>query len=773
MKIIKNILSVLASAALMLALVSADAGAVEFEGDGTPESPLLIGTVEQLLAFGERVTGGETGLCAELTDDLTVDDWTAICPPAPGSNIWEGDSPYPYAGVFDGQGQKLTLSKNDGTKPFIALFHTVGPSGVVRNLNLDVTFTGDSYVAGVAGKNYGTIERVTVDGVITVTYASPAGGIAGFSAQKAVDGVMTGGKILHCLNRAEVNGTGNYLGGVVGSFMGEMRYCGNTGTVTSTGFLGGLLMMGPTSGQSLFKVSDCYNAGTVTTTDGSSLLNSSFAGLLGGTDHSVKNWPDYKISNVFSYGSVVGNNDTSNTEGRYNKIISGILDNDYTDGHVGMNYANTYYLDSLTGRLFGKGDFTGASLTGYLVIMGKSAAEFASAEMAVLLNNGRTGAGAPWEYIAGAPYPTIKPIGNKAALEAAIAETAIESLNEEDYNPSRWRALTSALAEAEALAGGEFVKQDEIDAALANLAAALDSLVPSDVGGVPAQKPGIVAEEDIPLNIIKTIRKIQEELEEVSAEKKVELGTPEPITRESLLADPATANRLNRLSILSDADVGMATAAVFSESGALAANTGGDGAAPAAVYDDESGVLVANTEALLEANTGEDAVEIGSALIPLPIVSDDVSEKQAILVTTLSVPLGAFADGFNAVGDAVLLKLKRDWNGDRSVTALRRVSSLSEIDNGLYAITDGYGEVIPGYKAIEKDGVYLFVVGIGDDSDLDWDTNDCVVVDPLYTALGSGGDSSSGGGGCSAGLSGAFAILAALAAAYGIKRRDR
>jgi Synergist-CTERM protein sorting domain-containing protein len=42
------------------------------------------------------------------------------------------------------------------------------------------------------------------------------------------------------------------------------------------------------------------------------------------------------------------------------------------------------------------------------VIKSKTAEEFASPEMAALLNNGRTGADAPWEYIEGNPYPTLK-----------------------------------------------------------------------------------------------------------------------------------------------------------------------------------------------------------------------------------------------------------------------------------------------------------------------------------------------------------------------------
>jgi hypothetical protein len=42
------------------------------------------------------------------------------------------------------------------------------------------------------------------------------------------------------------------------------------------------------------------------------------------------------------------------------------------------------------------------------VIKSKTSGEFATAELATALNNGRTGNAAPWEYIANAAYPTLK-----------------------------------------------------------------------------------------------------------------------------------------------------------------------------------------------------------------------------------------------------------------------------------------------------------------------------------------------------------------------------
>jgi hypothetical protein len=115
----------------------------------------------------------------------------------------------------------------------------------------------------------------------------------------------------------------------------------------------------------------------------------------------------FKISNVFSYGK---------SESQSNKvIIAGFASGEYTEYHVFFNFSNTYYSyrEGMKGRLFaatqpnGEDGF-GAGTMVTDVIKPKTDAEFATSEMAALLNNGRTGDDAPWEYVAGADYPTFK-----------------------------------------------------------------------------------------------------------------------------------------------------------------------------------------------------------------------------------------------------------------------------------------------------------------------------------------------------------------------------
>jgi hypothetical protein len=240
MKSLRKILPALLAAAMVFALVSA---AAAMDGLGTPESPLRIVTEADMLEFASRVTNDlETTLCAELTADLTFADWTAI---GKAGDKAADDSPNPYIGVFNGNGRKLTLTRGV-TIANGAFFHTIGSAGVVKNLNLHATFSGTRNIAGVAARNYGTIEYVTVEEGSSIVASSPesyAGGIAGLSGCKVENGVVIPGRILHCVNRANVTGN-QYVGGIAGSFLGEMRYCGNEGTIAGNNAFGGLMAVG-------------------------------------------------------------------------------------------------------------------------------------------------------------------------------------------------------------------------------------------------------------------------------------------------------------------------------------------------------------------------------------------------------------------------------------------------------------------------------------------------------------------------------------------------
>jgi hypothetical protein len=109
---------------------------------------------------------------------------------------------------------------------------------------------------------------------------------------------------------------------------------------------------------------------------------------------------------------------------------------DFNPYDITQIFANTYYRRSIGGQLFVPDNLNGSDGLGTSlvksVIKGKTEAEFASAEMADLLNNGRTGADAPWEYVAGNLYPTLKKPGDGTDPDNAGSGTGTGGVSDDD-----------------------------------------------------------------------------------------------------------------------------------------------------------------------------------------------------------------------------------------------------------------------------------------------------------------------------------------------------
>jgi hypothetical protein len=510
MKKIKSALCAMFVTVMMLTLYAAGAAAVEFEGgDGTLNSPLQIRTEEQLLAFAARVTAAENGdeaLCAVLTGNITVtSDWTAI-----GQNPGTyADSESPYVGTFDGAGHTIGLVNNTSTGNntgdlYVALFHTIGTDGTVKNLNLDVDFSAQQYLAGVAVRNYGTIDYVTVDGGITVSALSGyAAGIAVYNGTKTEGDTIVPGKILHCVNKADIHTIRTFtsgalsgqergvqqVGGICADFFGEMKYCANLGDIViasnNSGPSGGGLFsirsgITLSTPVDLITVSDCYNAGTMTVV-AQALPSDSHGGLFGvWPTQYLLSWVEQdaiKISNTFNYGLVIGGG-----------IIIGFGDYaGFNDSHTMAVFSNIYYLPESGSKLFGASTSKGADGYGTelvkTTIKGKTTEEFKTQDLADDLNAGRKGAEAPWEYINGNDYPTLK-------FERADYDPDADNANVVDKETAE--TISGLVAEAGLGADKEYVMaetfiaadNDTLPATLTDVLT--EALTDSDSGAVDA-----------------------------------------------------------------------------------------------------------------------------------------------------------------------------------------------------------------------------------------------------------------------------------------------
>ena len=180
--------------------------------------------------------------------------------------------------MFDGQGQtiaNLTIAPNDSTTHNVGLFGVIGPSGVVRNLNLtNVSVTanpGDAFqtVGTLAGTNQGTVSGVIATGGVD------GGTVAGVTMGGLV-GSNSGTILLSAALGNIQAGDGSIVGGLVATNQGRITdsSAGGAVSVGSNGTAGGLAAVN--SGT----ITNAFATGNVTGAAGTG-GNTTLGGLVG------------------------------------------------------------------------------------------------------------------------------------------------------------------------------------------------------------------------------------------------------------------------------------------------------------------------------------------------------------------------------------------------------------------------------------------------------------------------------------------------------------
>ena len=221
--------------------------------------------------------------------DLKGIDWTPI----------GKDYNHQYTGTFDGGGHTITGLTVTGSDQYAGLFGRIGTGGKVMNVTLEnVQITSDnssSYVGGVAGYSYGTIEYCSVSGSVSGTVfaggvvgSQLGGSITGCSSSATVMGVTiaggiagdanSGASLTGCYATGSVSVANNtitaaYAGGVVGFNGGStLTACYATGSVSGSGSGSGsgtIYVGGVTGSNAEGTLTACYHAnGTVSGPDG-------------------------------------------------------------------------------------------------------------------------------------------------------------------------------------------------------------------------------------------------------------------------------------------------------------------------------------------------------------------------------------------------------------------------------------------------------------------------------------------------------------------------
>ena len=364
-------------------------------GDGTAENPYQISSAAELYWFAELVNGSltdgtpqNTAACAKLTADITVNSNLLS-----SLNIWDGEvwnsetftswtpigkNGNEYIGTFDGDGKTVSgLFLNDSNADYVGLFGLIGSGGKVKNVGVvDSYFKARYRVGGLCGENnYGTISNCYNTGTVSCKVSTDLEVYIG-----GVCGINFCGTITNCHNTGAVSGEyqGNdytmmvFAGGVCGESMdGTIVNCYNTGTVNGKTTISLVILVGGVCAYSdgSIVISNCYNTGNV---KGESAREDGYV-KVGGVCASN----GASISNCYSTGTVEG------IAPEYGTVLSGGL-----FGETGGNISNCYYnSDMFTGGAFGEEYKYGTATN----VDGKTTAQFASGEVAYLLNGSKSG----------------------------------------------------------------------------------------------------------------------------------------------------------------------------------------------------------------------------------------------------------------------------------------------------------------------------------------------------------------------------------------------
>ena len=304
MKLIKNrgIASVTAfSLALALTVTSvlgsslgtltARAAGGTLSGSGTVEDPYIIEDADDLWTFANMLRGSTSHLsdCAKIADGVTMIDVS--------DEMWQGipsnmTMPDGYRGTFDGNGAtiKLTMAISGGYQ--VGFFNTLDAGGVIKNVTIDGTVSGNYDVGGVCGRNGGTIidcnnkadvsgknDRVggiagsCMDGGKLIAFktmsnsgqieaGSRVGGIVGYCSKASIEG---DGELL---NTGMVHSRDVYAGGIIGKAETKtsVKIAGaakNTADINGPGYAGGIIGQMTSSDLLQIQAGSILNAGNI------------------------------------------------------------------------------------------------------------------------------------------------------------------------------------------------------------------------------------------------------------------------------------------------------------------------------------------------------------------------------------------------------------------------------------------------------------------------------------------------------------------------------
>ncbi len=295
-----------------------------FPGEGTEESPFLIGTAERLAKLAELVNAGNTSYNAkyyQLIADIDLSNYGASNTDFNSGKGWVpiGNNINKFMGSFDGNGKTITrLYIDDIGRDYVGLFGYIKENAAaIHNLTVkDASIDAGGSTGGIVGRAEGgaRINHCSVNG--TVTGSGNIGGVVGFLHEASMD---------QC--GADVAVSGSTIGGVVGKVekSSSVTNCYAIGSITDKGgnydlysYMGVGGVAGSVNGGST--VENCYSTGGINSTSTGSVYVAGVVGYVSGS--TVKNCAALNTSISGSYNAFL-----VRVGGCSNKLSSTFSDN--------------------------------------------------------------------------------------------------------------------------------------------------------------------------------------------------------------------------------------------------------------------------------------------------------------------------------------------------------------------------------------------------------------------------------------------------------------
>ncbi|MDD4070541.1 MAG: hypothetical protein PHF05_08870, partial [Candidatus Izemoplasmatales bacterium] len=159
-----------------------------------------------------------------------------------------GTAQFRFGGTFDGQGVNFVVDFDMPLEEYVGLFHTLGSTAVVKNIDISGSIRGKSYVGSIAGRNMGEISNVNNYASVASLEGNDIGGITGVNE----------GTIDNAFNRGTVVMNGTYAGGITGQNIGTITNSYNKGNITGNTSVAGI------AGKNLGTIEYTYNIANIT-----------------------------------------------------------------------------------------------------------------------------------------------------------------------------------------------------------------------------------------------------------------------------------------------------------------------------------------------------------------------------------------------------------------------------------------------------------------------------------------------------------------------------